>query len=427
MNICLICVHRCHNGHKVVPTGYQFLECRCENSLHVCQATQALTVPNHVKYANLKEAQTIPYPSEYELNGHCKVYQNNQYILTSLEITSIQAKLPMCFLATVRESNVIMENNNEETAAYYEVEIISGGFYDQIAIGLTSNDNFPTDVFVGYIPESIGYHGDDGKCFLNGNNFTYGTRFGTKDVIGCGITKSGNIYFVHNGCILPVLDYKMKGNIYPLITLRGEHSCIKIIHDPAQFRFKHKKVANYRNPVTDYNFTHGFSKLIINSDKLIENIHTIALHYRNNNEISKKFKLFGKIVNKLCKKFNKKDILKYLTITEESHTTKISTEQNANNFYANEELHTKNQNFVQGVVQGKRVYDPNAKRPQQDVEKKDNIADITPVRHRGVMNAPNNSNLILSSLQNNSQQSSFYRKNNTTKCHNACGGKCMIF
>jgi hypothetical protein len=370
----------------------------------------------------------VTYPNDYEL-VNCKVYQSNQFLTTALDLLTIQAKTPLCYLANNRENNIIMDNHVEETCAYYEVEILSGGFYDQLAVGLTNNDCFPTNEFVGYTADSVGYHGDDGKCFINGVGFTYGTKFGAKDVIGCGITKSGNIYYTHNGCILPTLDFKLRGNIYPLVSLRGEHTCVKIIHDASQFKFKHKKVHMYRDPSKEYNFTHGFCKLLTHSDKLVEKIHAIALHYKNSNEISRKFKAFSKILHKLCKKFNKKDILKFCTLTEESHTTGVSVEQNANKFYESEDMFTKNQNIIEKALK-KPIFDPNQLGRPQVSEIKEKEADVTPVRHRGVINnnnVANNSNLILSSLQNSHNQSSFIRKNGTNRCHNACGPKCSIF
>ena len=36
------------------------------------------------------------------------------------------------------------------TVGYFEVKILMGGFYDQIAIGVTSNPSFPLGEFAGY-------------------------------------------------------------------------------------------------------------------------------------------------------------------------------------------------------------------------------------------------------------------------------------
>lgn len=56
----------------------------------------------------------------------------------------------------------------------------------------------------GWEPESFAYHGDDGQIFNNttsGKN--YGPKFGTLDVIGCGINfRTNTAFFTKNGHLL---------------------------------------------------------------------------------------------------------------------------------------------------------------------------------------------------------------------------------
>ena len=53
----------------------------------------------------------------------------------------------------------------------------------------------------GWEPDSFAYHGDDGQIFNNtttGKN--YGPKFGTLDVIGCGINfRRNTAFFTKNG------------------------------------------------------------------------------------------------------------------------------------------------------------------------------------------------------------------------------------
>ncbi len=280
-----------------------------------------------------------------------------------------------------------------------------GGYYDQIAIGVTNIDNFPLNEFAGYIPDSIGYHGDDGKCYVHGNNYSYGTKFGSKDIIGCGITRLGNVYFVHNGCLLPLLDMKIKGNIYPVISLRGKYSSIKIIHDVVQFRFKHKKSALFKNPTNHLSYSHSFTKMLSNNEELLQTIQAICKTFKDNLEVSRKFKKYALIMHKVCKN-NKKHLLKYFILLDDS-STKNSTE--TNKFYENEEHFSKNQNIIEKVLK-KPIFEP---------------AVINHIEKSNIKN--NNSNMILSSVQNNSHQSSFLRRNNLSRCNNGCGTKCLIF
>jgi hypothetical protein len=56
----------------------------------------------------------------------------------------------------------------------------------------------------GWEPDSFAYHGDDGQIFNNttsGKN--YGPKFGTLDVIGCGINfRTNTAFFTKNGHML---------------------------------------------------------------------------------------------------------------------------------------------------------------------------------------------------------------------------------
>ena len=72
-----------------------------------------------------------------------------------------------------------MQISTEQIAGYFECKIMLGGFYDQVAIGLTSDPNFSeNDMFIGYTSGSIGFHGDDGKCYNAGESFEYASPYG---------------------------------------------------------------------------------------------------------------------------------------------------------------------------------------------------------------------------------------------------------
>jgi hypothetical protein len=55
--------------------------------------------------------------------------------------------------------------------------------------------------WAGWNPESFGYHGDDGKAFAcSGTGQSYSERFGSSDIIGCGIDFiAKRAFFVKNG------------------------------------------------------------------------------------------------------------------------------------------------------------------------------------------------------------------------------------
>lgn len=53
----------------------------------------------------------------------------------------------------------------------------------------------------GWEPDSYAYHGDDGQIFSNTTSGkAYGPKFGTLDVIGCGLNfRTNTAFFTKNG------------------------------------------------------------------------------------------------------------------------------------------------------------------------------------------------------------------------------------
>ena len=60
------------------------------------------------------------------------------------------------------------ESRFHKTISYFEVKVLIGGLYDQIAVGITNNKDYPLNEFAGYKNNSIAFHADDGKCYVNG-------------------------------------------------------------------------------------------------------------------------------------------------------------------------------------------------------------------------------------------------------------------
>lgn len=87
----------------------------------------------------------------------------------------------------------------------------------------------------------------------NGNEKEYGAKFGSYDVIGCGILKSGAVYFTHNGLALPIIQVGLKGPIYPVVVLSGKGSAVKINYgrdsdDTYVYKFYTELEKKYMNP-----------------------------------------------------------------------------------------------------------------------------------------------------------------------------------
>jgi hypothetical protein len=270
--------------------------------------------------------------------------RSNVFISIECETYTIQSKTPICNIS-MKENDIIIDQVEEETISYFEVEIIMGGYYDQIAIGVTSIPIYQSNEFAGYLQDSVGYHGDDGKCFANSQGYNYGVKFGSGDIIGCGITRNGNVFYTHNQCILPLLDIKFRGNIYSIISLRGKYCSVKINHFP-NFKFKFSKLKNFKNPLFNYNFSVAFAEIIAGNEVLLKYLQQIAKNYKNNNEVSSKFKKYASIIHKVLKN-NKKNVMKYLILLDE--VNKKNSSEN-NKFYENEENFSKNQNIIERVL-----------------------------------------------------------------------------
>ena len=129
----------------------------------------------------------------------------------------------------------------ERTIGYYEVEIKLGGFYDQNAIGWTTNHQYPKDEFAGYLEDSIAYHGDDGTVYLNGEAIGQLCSFGSNDIVGCGITNFGTVFFTHNGVLLTDFLTYLKGPVFPVISLRGKYSSIQVNFE-GMFMFNYEDI-----------------------------------------------------------------------------------------------------------------------------------------------------------------------------------------
>ena len=118
---------------------------------------------------------------------------------------------------------------------YFEIEVISRAINKAIAIGVASR-KYPTNSYVGWHDESIGYHLDDGKVF---KAFKHGHSFGPKayatDTIGCGIRfdkvchaaalKGGDnleVFFTINGAVLGTQKMTIpSGGAFPTICLES--------------------------------------------------------------------------------------------------------------------------------------------------------------------------------------------------------------
>lgn len=109
-------------------------------------------------------------------------------------------------------------------------------------------------------------------------------RYGSNDVIGCGVTASGNVYFSFNGFPLQLIPAKLEGIIYPIVSMRGRQTKISITQlnlskiaqtDKAKLARQHLNgFALKFNPTfkVSWNIPLLKSTIELNSHSLIDNI-----------------------------------------------------------------------------------------------------------------------------------------------------------
>jgi len=126
---------------------------------------------------------------------------------------------------------------------YYEVEILSKGQKGHISIGFAAGD-VKLSRLPGWEKNSWGYHGDDGYSFSAEKNGTpYGPKFGTGDVVGCGVDFSQNrAFYTKDGAFLGNVFDRVGSTtpIYPSVGLRhsGEAIRVNFGHEPFKFNIE---------------------------------------------------------------------------------------------------------------------------------------------------------------------------------------------
>ena len=105
----------------------------------------------------------------------------------------------------------------------------------------------------GWELNSFGYHADDGNCFnQSGTGTSYGPKFTTGDIIGCGLNFSErNAFFTKNGAFLGIAFRDLKGVFFPTVGMRSVGEIVETNFGQKPFRFDiegYVEVWNFRNP-----------------------------------------------------------------------------------------------------------------------------------------------------------------------------------
>ncbi|GAB7366592.1 hypothetical protein MBLNU230_g8578t1 [Neophaeotheca triangularis] len=110
---------------------------------------------------------------------------------------------------------------------YFEITVLSKGRDGLIGIGF-STSKVSLNRLPGWEQESWAYHGDDGFSFAcHASGKAYGPKYGSLDVVGCGINyRTGNAFFTKNGKDLGTAFTGIKTDkLYPSVGMKkpGEH------------------------------------------------------------------------------------------------------------------------------------------------------------------------------------------------------------
>ncbi|CAO2657855.1 Nn.00g071150.m01.CDS01 [Neocucurbitaria sp. VM-36] len=124
---------------------------------------------------------------------------------------------------------------------YYEITVISKGRDGRmIGVGF-SGPKVALSRIPGWEPDSYAYHGDDGQVFSNTTSGkAYGPKFGTLDVIGCGLNfRTNTAFFTKNGHMLGTAFRDLKPNMlyYPTVGMKKPGETVRVNFGQEPFAF----------------------------------------------------------------------------------------------------------------------------------------------------------------------------------------------
>ncbi|KAI9228648.1 MAG: concanavalin A-like lectin/glucanase domain-containing protein [Piptocephalis tieghemiana] len=137
---------------------------------------------------------------------------------------------------------------------YYEVDILSKGRDGYIGVGWSA-EGLNLSRLPGWDKMSWGWHGDDGHLFAgSGTGTTFGPRFTTGDVVGCGLDAvQGCFFFTKNGLMLDRAfresPFPHQVTLYPFLGFRTPREEAQANFGQKPFRFD---IAAYEDRMVEY-------------------------------------------------------------------------------------------------------------------------------------------------------------------------------
>jgi len=237
--VCHVCAHKCHAGHNLefVTTSHASY-CDCEEQHKDCKASK----PEPYKLVNVLQQQK-------ENLFSARLPRGLRVSSTSADSLRVESREKLAAISALPIANIT--SGSGESAGYFEIQCTKPGKLAAIAIGVGPTD-FSNTSFPGQQKDSVGYHSDDGKCYWYDNQknssqtIEFGPRYHSSDIVGCGVTNKGHVFFTKNGILIGVCTKKiLSGNVYGIIGVISVEASIKVNWGQEQFAFRRDILAEY--------------------------------------------------------------------------------------------------------------------------------------------------------------------------------------
>ncbi|CAG8600211.1 13003_t:CDS:2 [Acaulospora morrowiae] len=179
---------------------------------------------------NKAAERPILLPSKWSLTDHGKGIKVTE---NQMGIEYIESGLT----AAIRSERPIPE---EAGIYYFEVDVINSGPRSVIGIGLAGKE-VGLNEQPGWSYSSIGYHGDDGLLFVEGdyNDVIYEILYCSGDTIGCCLNYYDDIvFYTKNGINLGIASTKIfMGDKYPMVGVEDPSVQVEVNFGSRPFNF----------------------------------------------------------------------------------------------------------------------------------------------------------------------------------------------
>ncbi|GLI64316.1 hypothetical protein VaNZ11_007541 [Volvox africanus] len=120
---------------------------------------------------------------------------------------------------------------------YFEITVVAPGSNGTIGVGFAHSSHNVTR-HVGWDAGTFGFHGDDGKTFLEGRNEYYGFKFGKGDVVGAALDfQRKEIFFTKNGTKGKAISISISQALYPTVSLHSSGEVVSVNFGQKPFSF----------------------------------------------------------------------------------------------------------------------------------------------------------------------------------------------